>query len=236
MRRCRARASAAGDSRWCMSFFAAAFLPSAFWRSEPDAALRGFANTRSPASAWFCVELLERLDGEEHLAAHLDERRMPGALEPVRDAVDVADVLGDVLADHPVAAGRRAGEPAVLVAEADREAVDLQLAQVVDLAAGVALDLRRPRVNSSIEKTLSRLSIRSACLTGANRSSRRGRRRSASGCPGPAVRGTAARAPRADACSRRTPRRRRARCRPRSTRRAARGCGWSGAAPRPAPC
>ena len=29
----------------------AAFLPSDFWRSDPDAALRGFANTRSPASA-----------------------------------------------------------------------------------------------------------------------------------------------------------------------------------------
>ena len=29
----------------------AAFLPSDFWRSDPDAAFRGFANTRSPASA-----------------------------------------------------------------------------------------------------------------------------------------------------------------------------------------
>jgi len=31
---------------------ASALLPSSFCRSDPEAALRGFANTRSPASTW----------------------------------------------------------------------------------------------------------------------------------------------------------------------------------------
>ncbi len=37
--------------RFSMRATASAFLFSRFWRSEPDAALRGFANSRSPASA-----------------------------------------------------------------------------------------------------------------------------------------------------------------------------------------
>ena len=93
------------------------------------------------------VELGERLDREEDLAADLDARSgWPVAGEPVRDALDRADVVGDVLAGAAVAAGRGPHQPAVLVEQVDGQAVDLQLAQVVDVgAAGVARRPARPR-------------------------------------------------------------------------------------------
>ena len=89
------------------------------------------------------VELLEAFDGEEHLAADLDLGRVTGSLQSVRDALDGLDVVGDVLTGTPVAAGQGPGQPAVLVEQVDREAVDLQLAQVVVVGrVGVA---GRPR-------------------------------------------------------------------------------------------
>ena len=57
---------------------------------------------------------------------------------------------------------------AVLVDQVDGEPVDLQLAQVVDRAAGVALGPRRPGGQLVDEKTLSRLSSRSRWSTGVN--------------------------------------------------------------------
>src|SRR3712207_7172758 len=51
------------------------------------------------------------------------DRGMPGAGELSRDAAHGEHVLGDVLADDPVAAGRRRDEAAALVAEADGESV-----------------------------------------------------------------------------------------------------------------
>ena len=84
-------------------------------------------------------------------------------------AHDVADVLGDVFADDAVAAGGRRDEHAVLVAQVDGEAVDLQLAEVVDARGPASRStLAAHSSNSSIENTLSRLSMRSACSTGAN--------------------------------------------------------------------
>ena len=91
------------------------------------------------------VELLERLDGEEHLTADLDPGRVVAALELVRDALDRLDVVGHVLPRAPVAAGERAGEPALLVEEVHGQPVDLQLAQIVVCrGAGVAGHPRRP--------------------------------------------------------------------------------------------
>ena len=78
------------------------------------------------------VEPLERLAGQEHLAADLDQRRhreLVGAGQPVRDGVDGLDVGGDVLAGAAVAAGERPDQPAALVEQVDGEAVDLELAQ-----------------------------------------------------------------------------------------------------------
>ena len=90
------------------------------------------------------VERLEVGDVEEHLAAHLDESRDAPRRRALRDARDLPHVLGDVLAHPAVAAGRGAREPTALVPQRQREAVDLQLAQVVHAPARVALDLRRP--------------------------------------------------------------------------------------------
>ena len=84
------------------------------------------------------VELLETLHGEEHLAADLDLGRVTGPAQPVRDALDGLDVVGDVLARTPVTAGQGPGQPAVLVEQVDGEAVDLQLAEVV-VRAGVGV-------------------------------------------------------------------------------------------------
>ena len=75
------------------------------------------------------VERLEAGDGEEHLSAHLQHgRRVPR--EPVRDAVDRQHVGRDVLPDPSVAAGGRDAQAPVQVEQVDREAVDLELAQV----------------------------------------------------------------------------------------------------------
>ncbi len=71
---------------------------------------------------------------------------MVGPGQPVRDALDRADVVGDVLTGAAVAAGGRPHQPAALVEQVDRQAVDLELAQVVEVGtAGVAGDPERPR-------------------------------------------------------------------------------------------
>ena len=49
------------------------------------------------------------------------------ALQLVRNVLDGADIGGDVLALEAVAAGRRAHQFAVLVAQRQRQAVDLRL-------------------------------------------------------------------------------------------------------------
>ena len=45
-----------------------------FWRSEPAAALRGLANTGLPASVIDSLSRSNASIGQEHLAAHLDQR------------------------------------------------------------------------------------------------------------------------------------------------------------------
>ena len=63
-------------------------------------------------------------------------------MQPQRDALDRADVLGHVLAVDAVAAGRSDAQPAVLVDQFDREAVEFDLGDVFDvgLAMQEALD------------------------------------------------------------------------------------------------
>ena len=81
------------------------------------------------------VEVLERLDREEDLAANLDQlghRVVVARRQPVRDALDRADVGRDVLADPAVAAGGAADQAAALVGQVDRDAVDLELAQELE--------------------------------------------------------------------------------------------------------
>src|SRR5438067_2490089 len=77
------------------------------------------------------VHLLESGARHEDLATHLEHfGRFSFQLE--RDAVDRAYVGGDILADFAIAAGRGPRESAVLVAQADREAVELELGGIFD--------------------------------------------------------------------------------------------------------
>ena len=113
----------------------------------PQRSARGVARVREQPVAHLLLIGVQRLevgDIEEDLPAHLDERRMTVAGEPVRDAAQLTHVVGDVLADPSIAARRRRDEPAALVPERERQPVDLQLAQVVHRSARVALHLRRP--------------------------------------------------------------------------------------------
>jgi hypothetical protein len=75
------------------------------------------------------VELVEARALHVDLAAHLDGR---GLVECERESLERAQVLGDVVADLAVAARDPQGEPARLVAQDDRDAVDLELDHVVD--------------------------------------------------------------------------------------------------------
>ncbi len=94
------------------------------------------------------VQRLERGEGHEHLAAHLEQRRdvLGLALQLLRDRGDRAQVLGDVLAGHAVAAGRADGEHAVVVLQRDRETVELRLGDEADRLGDQALDAHAPGV------------------------------------------------------------------------------------------
>ena len=73
------------------------------------------------------VELFEARSGHVDLATHLDHRRRADG-EIARNVVDRGDIGGDVFTDASVAARRGLHEPAVLVPQADGQAVELQLA------------------------------------------------------------------------------------------------------------
>ena len=130
--------------RLCIRSTCGADLPSSFWRRDPDAAFRGFAKMRSPASAWAALSFSNASTGKNTSprTSTSGGGASVASLEGMRG--DVLHVVGDVLADDAVAAGRRADEHAVLVAEVHGEAVDLELAQVVHVPAGGAFDAGRP--------------------------------------------------------------------------------------------
>jgi hypothetical protein len=67
-----------------------------------------------------------------HLAADLQQGRHLLPSQLMRDRLDRPDVAGHVFPDLAIAAGCAHGEPAVLVAQADREAVELELRHVLD--------------------------------------------------------------------------------------------------------
>ena len=105
-----------------------------FWRSEPAPLLRGFAYWGRPELLALGVDPRELRLGHEHLAPRLERG---GLGEAVRDRADRAQVGRHVLAGAAVAAGRADGEPAALVLEGDREAVDLELRDVGQLVRGL---------------------------------------------------------------------------------------------------
>ncbi|MDQ1110572.1 hypothetical protein QE418_000020 [Microbacterium testaceum] len=97
-----------------------------------------------PELALPAIEVLEGRDGDEDLASHLDDRGVALTRELTRDVGQTQRVLGHDLAHPPVAARRGRCEHPVLVTQADREPVDLQLAQPVHLSARGGLGLDGP--------------------------------------------------------------------------------------------
>ena len=80
--------------------------------------------------------LLEHVD----FAAHFAGRRNVAALQLVRNVLDGADIGGDVLARETVAARRSADQFAVLVAQRQRQAIDLRLGHQRRNMPGVELE------------------------------------------------------------------------------------------------
>src|SRR5579875_2148725 len=95
-----------------------------FWRSDPAAELRGFANGALPASVSLRFSSSKAATGR-----NTSPRTSSTAGEPVRDRAYRAQVRRDVLAGYPVAPGRCPLQPPVPVHQVDREPVDLELAQ-----------------------------------------------------------------------------------------------------------
>ena len=83
--------------------------------------------------ALFLVQPLETVEGEVDLAADLEAPGVAAARETERYGSDCAHVRGDVLAPRAVPPRRRYREPAGLVAQTHRDAVELGLGDVLDL-------------------------------------------------------------------------------------------------------
>ncbi len=100
------------------------------WRIVPG---RGVARVHERRLTGFRTPLVERgevFEGHVDLASHLHQRRR--VVDPQRDGADRAQIVRDVLADLAVAAGGTALEHAVAVEQADRQAVDLRLHDIVE--------------------------------------------------------------------------------------------------------
>jgi hypothetical protein len=109
----------------------------------PQRARGGIAGIREGRLALLhhrCVDIGEAGDREVDLAADLEPLRQVVPVELLRDVGHRAHVGRDVLPRRPVAAGGRAHQPSALVQQRDRQAVDLELAQVARAGATLALD------------------------------------------------------------------------------------------------
>ena len=91
------------------------------------------------------VELGERVERHEDLAAHLDHLGDLAALELLREVVDRDHVGGHVLADLAIAPGRTSDQAAAFVEQRDREPVELRFADVGDVLGHDASEPLAPR-------------------------------------------------------------------------------------------
>ena len=119
------------------------------------------------------VELLEVLEREEHLAAHLEHLRAPGirrcrcSRSGTSSMVRTLSVTSSPVRPSPRVAA--ADQPPVAVDQLERHPVDLQLAQLVRVVADLARRARPAHAaSSSAENTLSSDSIRSRCSAAVN--------------------------------------------------------------------
>ncbi len=146
------------------------------------------------------------------LAAHVDQLGDVAALQLVRDRGDGHHVLGDVLAFHAVAACRRLGERAILVAQRDRQPVDFRLGGEGERRIGVELQkavhaLNEVRHVLGVEGITQR-QHRHAVLDLAEAFGRAPRRRVSRDCRGARAWGSVPRSPRCAGAMHRTRRRR----------------------------
>ena len=114
-------------------------LPSAFCRSDPDAALRGFAKSRSPAAACRAFSASKFSTGKK-ISPRTSTRS--GCPDPASRIGIVPMVRTFGVTSSPVTPSPRVAAEVstpALVAQVDREAVDLQLAQPPDRRVGCAL-------------------------------------------------------------------------------------------------
>ena len=92
--------------------------------------------------------------------------RLP--LESFGNDLHRAQILGDVFTGPAVATRRADGEPAVLVLQRDREAVELRLGDETQGFRHQLLDAYPHAKSSSRENALSSDSMRTRCSTGEN--------------------------------------------------------------------
>ena len=98
-----------------------------FWRRLPAPLLRGLAYRARPCSS---RSALIRANSALGMKTSPRASSVAGSEQAVRDGPDRAQVGGHVLAGGPVAARGTQREPALLVAQRDGEAVDLELRDV----------------------------------------------------------------------------------------------------------
>ena len=104
-----------------------------------DRAGRRVAGVHEGGQTGLCPSLVERREVRQRhvdLAADLEQFWRVRIVEPKRDRGDRAQVVGDVLADLPVAAGGAALELPVAIDERDRQAVDLGFGDELELWIG----------------------------------------------------------------------------------------------------
>ena len=110
------------------------------------------------------IERLKLCGFEEHFSANLHHGRDARPRQPLRNSGNVGDVLGDVFSDNTVTTGCRLNEESVLVSHVECEPVDLDLAQPLNLSAGVAPDAGQPRgefvVGKDVVETVHALAVR----------------------------------------------------------------------------
>ena len=104
-----------------------------------QAAGRGVARVGEGLAADFQLRGVEPLEtglGHEHFAAHFQGRRPAAAVQLERDVAHGAHVDADVFAGGAVAARGAAHQHAVLIEQADRQAIELGFAAVFHRRAG----------------------------------------------------------------------------------------------------
>ena len=101
--------------------------------ASPRRCCAGWRRAASPASS---RSSLMRLNSALGMNTSPRASSDGGLREPCRDDRDRLQVRGHVLAGRAVAAGRALGEPTAVVAQADREAIDLELGAVAQVGGG----------------------------------------------------------------------------------------------------